>query len=734
VVWGEAGIGKTRLVAEFCKSAVLGGATVLRAVSQPHDVRRPMGAFLDLTPRLLKLPGALGTSPEAMRYLQRLVTFDPQVDQPLTPEMRDPEYLAACITRALSELLDAVTAEGTLILVMEDAQWLDRVSTIVLADLISERTERCLLLVSTWRASEDPTPITPFPERARSLRLLGLEEHDASHLIREQLNQLAAPAQPSVVAWGVQIAQGNPFFLNELARHFAVNRHTDNVPASLAELLRSRLQNLPPAATRMLAACATLGRFATLSRLENILRLPRADFHDAVARLENNSLLNCGIATIELAHPTVGELALQTTTIGVRRLLAQHAAEALSAEVSERSPATALASADLWLQAAEPERAATLILSYLRYAAGLGQCKEALALIQRFRDSQTDSDLPIELALAEIDLAEAVYDSERVQTLIDRLRSRPAANAIATTIWQRLTAQDLLAKWRRGSTPAILVRQVDEALNNTKESGTRIRLALLRLMLSAELFDKSGAQSAYECVKDDLEALPLPERDETAIDLLYLTETGRTEEALVVARRIRYRIRGTESLPAHFALASRVAMAFGRLGETDASVELFDLLYDTALQLRMDAAAFTFATQCAADLLIAGRPAQARPWQSRARSLFNSFIPTQHLWTFRISGMILAVLDGAADLAYRELLELRASLGTRPYGRAFSYGATLEAQLRSHGWFTDLPSVFTGEGVQLLTPEMDGDIPAILKLLSTAHVCSEPIHALDADQ
>lgn len=380
IVWGEAGIGKTRLVAEFCKAAVIGGASVARSVSQPHDERRPMGAFLDLTPALLKLPGALGASPEAMRYLQRLVRFDPQQDEPVSPEHRDPEYLSACITRALSELLDAITSEVPLVLVVEDVQWLDRVSRLVLADLLAERKERRLLLIATWRATEDPLAGSLLPERTRSIRLRGLAAEDAARLMTHQLRESAVPFGDDVMAWGIRTAQGNPFFLHELARHYAVHRSIERAPASLLALLRARLDRVPVKAIQFLQAAVVLGAHATADRVAAMLELRPGELLEAVDTLEDRSLLQGTGTGIAPTHPLLAELAMERCAPEARRLLHERAAGVLS---RSSCPQVRLAAANHHTLAKRPAEAVSVILEVTAPYLDVGPQQLALELLTR---------------------------------------------------------------------------------------------------------------------------------------------------------------------------------------------------------------------------------------------------------------------------------------------------------------------------------------------------------------
>jgi DNA-binding SARP family transcriptional activator len=124
VIWGEPGIGKTRLVQEFTRVAALQRVHIVRVGCQSHDVRRPLSAFVDLVPKLLALPGALGCSPESMQYLRRLTAHDPE-------EARSREQLEhsginhSSARSALFDVMDAVSTERCCLLELEDAQWLD---------------------------------------------------------------------------------------------------------------------------------------------------------------------------------------------------------------------------------------------------------------------------------------------------------------------------------------------------------------------------------------------------------------------------------------------------------------------------------------------------------------------------------------------------------------------------------------------------------------------------------
>ncbi|HMA23889.1 MAG TPA: AAA family ATPase, partial [Gemmatimonadaceae bacterium] len=88
VLHGEPGIGKSRLAAECCSWAALAGWRVERVAVQPHDRERPMAAFVELVPNILKLPGSLGAAPESLTALNRLTKHELR-DAPI--EVESPE-------------------------------------------------------------------------------------------------------------------------------------------------------------------------------------------------------------------------------------------------------------------------------------------------------------------------------------------------------------------------------------------------------------------------------------------------------------------------------------------------------------------------------------------------------------------------------------------------------------------------------------------------------------------
>src|SRR3712207_4195438 len=219
----------------------------------------------------------LGCSPEAVGFLSKLFRYEGAKSTTLSPDVREAELLSANITHAISDLLDAVAAESTVLVVLEDAQWLDAISMRVLADLAAERKRRPLLLIFTSRESELGAPQRGFTR----LHVPPLPPREARLLVVDVLHRASAESDEDLLQWLLAVAAGNPLFLQSLAAHYAATRDRRSIPAPLSALLRERPGTLDRRARRVFEACAVLGRHSTVERLRRVLGLPSFELLDA---------------------------------------------------------------------------------------------------------------------------------------------------------------------------------------------------------------------------------------------------------------------------------------------------------------------------------------------------------------------------------------------------------------------------------------------------------------------
>ncbi len=170
-----------------------------------------------------------------------------------------PEYRRNVLLRSLGDVVAAVARRRPLVLVVEDAHWLDQASAAALDYLRPLTAELPLLILYSLRA--DPGAARALSESR--IELAPLEPATSRRL----LEALTAdrPLPPRVAEAIIAHAEGNPFFLEELA-HTASELVGDDglettaLPATIQELLMTRLDGLAPAARRVAQTAAVLGR------------------------------------------------------------------------------------------------------------------------------------------------------------------------------------------------------------------------------------------------------------------------------------------------------------------------------------------------------------------------------------------------------------------------------------------------------------------------------------------
>jgi len=270
---GEPGIGKSRLVFEFCR---LGEeqATVLEGRCLSYGSAIPYGPVLDLVRSACGIAvhddpaqverklgvtlAALGLEPEHGRYhlpalgvaIERLDALDAPTIKGRTLE-------------ALRSLLLAEAERRPLIVLVEDVHWIDRTSEEVLDELVSEAPSTAILLVTTCR----PGYTAPWIDRsfATQIALRPLPAEASERIVSWLLGEAADAETAALAARG----EGNPFFLEELAR--AMRQELDtSVPQTVQDVLAARIDRLSATQKAAVQVAAVLGREFPLSLIAEV--------------------------------------------------------------------------------------------------------------------------------------------------------------------------------------------------------------------------------------------------------------------------------------------------------------------------------------------------------------------------------------------------------------------------------------------------------------------------------
>jgi class 3 adenylate cyclase/tetratricopeptide (TPR) repeat protein len=379
LVSGEAGIGKSRLVLELARQFGRGSATVLRVQCSPHHERSMLHPILERLQRTVRLHGADDLPVARLERLKRLLRGRVQAADGAVALLADLMALPAAadaqapqgdaqrqrdlLFEALIGTLVRLAASRPVLIVVEDAHWIDPTSRQLL-DLIVDRVESwAMLLVITCRpefrpAWHDQPHVVPID-------LPPITAVDAEALVRSMPGGEALPA--TVVRGIAARADGVPLYVEELTRAVlevaAPQAQIDGqsvavIPSGLHASLMARLDRIGP--TREVARiAAALGREFTLELLSAVV--PDGDPESLRRHLQR--LVDAGL-TVQVASPTsetyafrhalIQDAAYATLLRGERRALHGRIAAALQQrfpEVAAGQPETVAdhcAKAQLW--------------------------------------------------------------------------------------------------------------------------------------------------------------------------------------------------------------------------------------------------------------------------------------------------------------------------------------------------------------------------------------------------
>jgi class 3 adenylate cyclase/tetratricopeptide (TPR) repeat protein len=298
-VVGEAGIGKSRLRAEFaawldvqsCSVRILKGKAMPQSQGLPYGLLRNIFATeFDIqedessdSVRKKFEDGLLETFDQhddgemKAHYLGQLLGFDFRSSPHLQRALREPKLLREMALNSLNDYLNSMMLSEPVILFLEDFHWADGSSLDVVEDVAGALSARPLLLIAFTR----PGLYQRRPEWGdrytyqRRLDLHALSERDSQLLLDEVLQKLEniPDALRDLV---VANAEGNPFYVEELVKmlieegvirkaepHWQVQTeqlHTIKVPPSLTGVLQARLDRLSPEVRTVLQQASVVGR------------------------------------------------------------------------------------------------------------------------------------------------------------------------------------------------------------------------------------------------------------------------------------------------------------------------------------------------------------------------------------------------------------------------------------------------------------------------------------------
>jgi class 3 adenylate cyclase len=344
---GETGLGKTRLVLEALVGVGPEEQLLIRA--EPYGLDNPYWAFRDPLRNLLgiertdqqtmiaKLRSVIESLDPALRSPVPLIGDVTQIEVPDTPETEaiEPRFRPEKTAATLVRLLEALS-RGRLLVVIEDAHWLDQASAELVTMLATVAAPlRPWLVIVTTRPQEGALPKPPG-----ALLALGPLEEPAVRRIAIAMTQ-AAPLRPHQMDAVVERASGNPLFLGEILRLVRETGTAESLPESLDAVVGAEIDTLPPLPRRLLRYSSVLGRSFRRIVLDELLKPEDVELDAATRRVLARFIEAEGKDRYRFRHSVMHDVAYAGLSYRKRRELHGRAGEVIERLAGDDTDAVA---------------------------------------------------------------------------------------------------------------------------------------------------------------------------------------------------------------------------------------------------------------------------------------------------------------------------------------------------------------------------------------------------------
>jgi DNA-binding CsgD family transcriptional regulator len=335
LIEGEAGIGKTRLLAEALEDARGRGMQVAAAQAEELERTRPFGLVAAAL-------GCARSSPDPRRAaIAGLLTAQVAGDQGPITVTSDPG-LRFRVVDALTDLAEELALAGPLVIGLDDLQWADPSSLLTLGALGRRLIYLPIGLIGCLR---------PFPRTAELDRLAGALE--AAGARRLTLRPLAGEAVTGLVARAVAAepgprllaevagAAGNPLFITELLGALAqeeaivtaggrAEMANTTLPPTLRLTILRRVSFLPETTLQALRSASILGSGFSLTDLATVTGRPAVDLSVVLAEAIRARVLEDDGERLRFRHELIRDAIYDDLTATVRRALHREAGQRLA--------------------------------------------------------------------------------------------------------------------------------------------------------------------------------------------------------------------------------------------------------------------------------------------------------------------------------------------------------------------------------------------------------------------
>jgi class 3 adenylate cyclase/tetratricopeptide (TPR) repeat protein len=460
LVSGEAGLGKTTLVAESCRSAFDSGAVVLfghceEDLATPYQLfAEALGYYVTHAPEDQLLAHIAAHGSELEKLTPVLASRIPDLPPSKATDTDTERFLHFS---AVVGLLAQVSTDQPVVLVLDDLHWANKGSLLLLRRLVASDQAMRVLVLGTYRDNElsqsdalvETLAVLRRQTGVSRIDLTGLDDTGVLALLEVTAGYTLDDAGVGLAHAVYRETDGNPYFVTEVLRHLAetgaiypddtgrwvadVDLDQLALPDSVREVIGARVVRLGPDAGRVLATAAVIGRDFDLDVLARATQTAEDDLLDMLEAAAAAALVReptDASGRYSFAHALIQHTLFEDLGPNRRARAHRKVAEALEDLCGDQPGARLGALARHWTSATQPfdvtkaisynQKAGDAALAALAPADALGYYAQALDLYPQA--TEPDSVLALDLAIGLGTAQRQTGDPAFRETLLDAAR------------------------------------------------------------------------------------------------------------------------------------------------------------------------------------------------------------------------------------------------------------------------------------------------------------------------
>lgn len=419
IIEGEPGIGKSRLMQEFCSALPIENKTVINGKCTPQRTHYPFSLFTTLIANAFNIrlndsteTNQLKIQTQTTSWPEELHAFVPYIytllglkEENQPSETLDPNQTRQQIFVAIRRILKTLSQQSPIVLLLDDLHWIDPISAELLLFLATTIATDPIFFICTQRRQGADAPNDRL-KRLQSLLVGQTETIFLDRLSPEETlvllqNLLEGAEIPETFAQLITAkSEGNPYFIEEFVRmfieqgfvsqtngrwHFSAPPNLDetNIPLSLNTLIQARIAALPAELKLTLEWAAILGLYFDAGTL--VSNLPNEKVSDNLDRLASRLMVHYlgDFERWQFHHPLLHTAVYNAIPTAKRQEIHKQIAANLQTFATNETPETAELLAYHLTQADEQRQAIPYLIKAGQLAIERHAGEEALNHFQR---------------------------------------------------------------------------------------------------------------------------------------------------------------------------------------------------------------------------------------------------------------------------------------------------------------------------------------------------------------